>query len=134
MVEYLIGVDGGGTGTRVRVERFDGMELGRGSAGPSGLMHGTDKAWVAVLDAINRSFAEADVACPVRERMAIGLGLAGVHNQQWATEFLEKNPGFGEIKLETDAFCTLLGAHQGKPGAIIAIGTGSVGEALYSDG
>src|SRR5476649_2289250 len=78
MVEYLIGVDGGGTGTRVRIERFDGMELGRGSGGPSGLMHGTDKAWVAVLDAVNRGFAEADVARPALEKMAIGLGLAGV--------------------------------------------------------
>jgi glucosamine kinase len=134
MVEYLIGVDGGGTGTRVRVERFDGMELGRGSAGPSGLMHGAGKAWAAVLDAVNGAFVEAGVARPVLERMAIGLGLAGVHNHQWAAEFAGKNPGFGGIEVATDAFCTLLGAHQGRPGAIIAIGTGSVGEALLPDG
>ena len=134
MVEYLIGVDGGGTGTRVRVERVDGIELGRGNAGPSGLMHGAGKAWAAVLDAVNRAFVEAGVARPGLERMAVGLGLAGVHNKQWATEFAEKNPGFGAVAVETDAFCTLLGAHRGKSGAIIAIGTGSVGEALLADG
>jgi glucosamine kinase len=38
------------------------------------------------------------------------------------------------MELATDAFCTLVGAHQGKPGAIIAVGTGSVGEALLPDG
>lgn len=47
---------------------------------------------------------------------------------------LKKNPGFALMHLETDAFTTLLGAHQGHPGAIIAIGTGSVGEALQEDG
>jgi glucosamine kinase len=134
MYEYLIGVDGGGTGTRVRIERPDGTELGRGSAGPSGLMHGAGKAWAAVLDAVNQAFADAGAIRPVLERMAVGLGLAGVHNKQWALEFARKNPGFGAIEVETDAFCTLLGAHQGRSGAIIAIGTGSVGEALLADG
>jgi len=134
MFEYLIGVDGGGTGTRVRIERTDGIELGRGNAGPSGLLHGAGKAWAAVQGAVDSAFADANVAQPALARMAIGLGLAGVHNKQWAAEFVEKNPGFGALKVETDAFCTLLGAHRGKCGAIIAIGTGSVGEALLADG
>ncbi|MBV8666409.1 MAG: ATPase [Burkholderiaceae bacterium] len=134
MIEYLIGVDGGGTGTRVRVARPDGTEIGRGSAGPSGLMHGIVNAWNAVLAAIDQAFAEAHITRPVLGKMAIGLGLAGVHNPQWAAEFVEKNPGFGAIDVETDAFCTLLGAHLGEPGAIVAIGTGSVGEALLADG
>jgi glucosamine kinase len=134
MYEYLIGVDGGGTGTRVRIERPDGIELGRGNAGPSGLMHGAGKAWGAVLDAVDGAFKDAGIARPALDRMAAGLGLAGVHNKQWAAEFAEKNPGFGAIEVETDAFCTLLGAHQGQCGAIIAIGTGSVGEALLTGG
>jgi glucosamine kinase len=134
MHEYLIGVDGGGTGTRVRVERPDATEVGKGSAGPSGLMHGAEKAWASVLEAVDRAFAEAGLARPELGKMAIGLGLAGVHNKQWAANFAEKNPGFGKIVVETDAFCTLLGAHAGKPGAIVAIGTGSVGEALLADG
>jgi glucosamine kinase len=134
MVEYLIGVDGGGTGTRVRIERPDGMELGRGSAGPSGLRNGAETAWVAILNAINDTFIDAGVAQPSKGSMAIGLGLAGVHNKQWTAAFVEKNPGFGTIAVDTDAYCTLLGAHLGQPGAAIAIGTGSVGEALLEDG
>jgi len=135
MFEYLIGVDGGGTGTRVRIERAaDGIELARGSAGPSGLLHGAGKAWAAVQAGIDGAFAEAGVARPPLARLAIGLGMAGVHNKQWAAEFTAQNPGFGAIKVETDAFCTLLGAHRGACGAIIALGTGSVGEALLADG
>jgi glucosamine kinase len=134
MLEYLIGVDGGGSGTRVRVQTIDGVEVGRGVAGPSGLMHGVNQAWSAVMDAINAAFTEAGRARPALHHIAIGLGLAGVHNKQWAAKFAAKNPGFADLALETDAFTTLLGAHNGEPGAIVAIGTGSVGEALLPHG
>jgi glucosamine kinase len=65
---------------------------------------------------------------------AIGLGLAGVHNKQWAAEFVAANPGYAAIALEHDGFTTLMGAHQGRPGTIVAIGTGSVGQALLANG
>ncbi len=132
--QYLIGVDGGGTGTRVLLTRADGVELGRGSAGPSGLMHGIDNAWAAILSATGQAFADAGLSVPALADIAAGCGLAGVHNKQWAADFIEKNPGFGALAVGTDGQTTLLGAHQGKAGAIIAIGTGSVGEVLLPDG
>jgi glucosamine kinase len=137
MIDYLIGVDGGGTGTRVRVARFspDGaIELAQGSSGPSGLGLGVARAWAAVQDAVAQAFAAAGIEQPPVERMAIGLGLAGVHNGQWAQAFVDADPGYAALRLETDAFTTLLGAHGGQPGAIVAIGTGSVGEVLLADG
>ena len=137
MIEYLIGVDGGGTGTRVRVVRAandDGTVLALGKGGPSGLMHGVEQAWSTVLETLNLAFSSAGLVRPALEKMAIGLGLAGVNNRQWAAEFSAKNPGFREAVVETDAFTTLVGAHQGNPGVIIAIGTGSVGEVLTADG
>jgi glucosamine kinase len=134
MIEYLIGVDGGGTGTRVRIARADSTELAQGASGPSGLAHGIANAWASVSDAVGKAFAAAGLTAPALERMAIGLGLAGVHNKQWAAEFVAANPGYAAIRLETDGFTTLMGAHDGRPGTIVAIGTGSVGEALLLNG
>lgn len=134
MIEFLIGVDGGGSGTRVRLARADGQLLGEGQAGPSGLLHGIKNAWGSVEEAIARAFEAAGLAPPPRERIAVGLGLAGVHNKQWAGNFVAANPGYAAVALETDAFTTVLGAHEGQPGAIIALGTGSVGEILHADG
>jgi len=57
-----------------------------------------------------------------------------VHNRQWAEDFIGANPGYAAVALESDAYTTLLGAHEGRPGAIIALGTGSVGEVLSEDG
>lgn len=134
MIAYLIGVDGGGTGTRVRLASADGSELAQAAGGPSGLGLGIARAWAAIEEAIDKAFAAAGVARPANSQIAIGLGLAGVHNQQWADEFAAANPGFGAFRLHNDGFTTLLGAHQGRPGTIVAIGTGSVGEALLPDG
>ncbi|QBE62651.1 BadF/BadG/BcrA/BcrD ATPase family protein [Pseudoduganella lutea] len=134
MIDYLIGVDGGGTGTRVRLARPDGTLLAEGSSGPSALLHGIPNAWQSVEQAMAKAFAEAGIPVPQRERIAIGLGLAGVHNKGWAADFIGANPGYAAVALETDAYTTVLGAHEGKPGAIIALGTGSVGEALCEDG
>jgi glucosamine kinase len=134
MIDYLIGVDGGGTGTRVRVARADGAELAQGTSGPSGLAHGIANAWLSVSDAVRQACAAVGIPQPPVANTAIGLGLAGVHNKQWAAQFVAANPGYPALVLETDGFTTLMGAHHGRPGTIVAIGTGSVGEALLPDG
>ncbi len=134
MIEYLIGVDGGGTGTRVRLARADGSELAQAQGGPSGLAHGIGPAWLAIGDAVARAFAAIGVSQPAIGSVAIGLGLAGVHNKVWAAQFEAANPGYAALRLETDGYTTLMGAHQGRPGIIVAIGTGSVGQALLPDG
>jgi glucosamine kinase len=132
--QYLIGADGGGTGTRVLLASSDGQVLGRGSAGPSGLAHGIANAWSAIVAASKQAFVEAGLDFPALSQIAIGCGLAGVHNKQWAAQFEQANPGFARVAVATDAYTTLLGAHRGEPGAIIALGTGSVGEVLLPDG
>ncbi|WP_338771498.1 BadF/BadG/BcrA/BcrD ATPase family protein [Massilia sp. METH4] len=134
MIDYLIGVDGGGTGTRVRLALPDGTLLAEGSSGPSALLHGIPNAWQSIEQAAAAAFQAAAIPLPPRERIGIGLGLAGVHNKQWAADFIGANPGYAAVALETDAYTTVLGAHEGRPGAIIALGTGSVGEALCEDG
>ncbi len=132
--DYLIGADGGGTKTHVRIEAADGTPIADATAGPSALMHGRQAAWNAILDAIQTAFHKANITPPANERMAIGCGLSGVNIPQWADEFTQLNPGFGSIAVASDAITTLLGAHQGKPGAIVAIGTGSIGAVLQENG
>lgn len=129
-IDYLIGVDGGGTGTRVVLADRDGRELKRAQGGPSGLGLGIEPAWQSVQATVAHAFAELGVSySPVH--CAIGLGLAGVHNVGWAQAFLRAAPGYSRIALDTDGFTTLLGAHSGQPGAIVAVGTGTIGEVWF---
>jgi len=134
MSEFLVGVDGGGTATRALVARRGEPVIGQGHAGPSALGQGIDAAWVQVQLAISNAFDSAGIAVPSWSRCALGAGLSGVSNRPWRDEFVAKNVGFAELVAETDSFTMLLGAHGGKPGAIVAAGTGSIGEVLNRDG
>lgn len=134
MIEFLLGVDGGGSGTRALAQRRDGTVVGRGEAGPSALGQGIGPAWAAIQRALRSAFESAGVPAPAWSRCALGAGLSGVHNPSWRDEFLATQPGFARITVDTDGYAMLLGAHGGQPGAMIAVGTGSVGEALRRDG
>lgn len=132
--DYLIGVDGGGTKTLVRLVRADGSLLAEASGAGSALRNGATAAWDAILTTLQRAFAIADIAMPPLPRLAAGIGVAGFNVLQWAQDFRDQAPAFGQLRLASDATTTLLGAHQGESGAIIAVGTGTIGVALYPDG
>jgi len=134
MVEFLVGVDGGGTATRALLARRGGPVIGQGHAGPSALGQGIPAAWVQIQLAISKAFESAQTALPDWGRCALAAGLSGVSNRPWRDEFVSLNPGFTNLLAETDSFTMLVGAHGGKPGAIVAAGTGSMGEVLRPDG
>lgn len=134
MPDYLIGVDGGGSGTRALVQRTSGEAVGTGAAGPSALGQGIPQAWDHILSAIRRAFAAGGESVPGWGRCALAAGLSGVSHAPWRDAFLARDPGFGQLDLESDSFTMLLGAHGGAPGAIVIAGTGSIAEALRADG
>ncbi len=133
-IKYLIGVDGGGTGTRIIItdKEFNILASAHGPA--SALGQGIEKAWNAILDTISRAFFYGNLKVPMLSECAIGLGLSGANNVIWKNEFYLRNPGFKHILVDTDGSTTLLGAHQGRPGVIVAVGTGSVGMILKKSG
>lgn len=130
----FLGIDGGGSGTRVRLVDEAGQVLGRGEAGPSGLSQGIEQAWEHIRMAIGRAFAQAGLALPPLSDCALGLGLAGAHSPAQCDRFMALAPAYARVALDTDAGTALRGAHGGAPGSIVAAGTGSVGEALRRDG
>jgi glucosamine kinase len=137
-IRYVIGIDGGGTGTRARLTSSRGEVLGNAEAGPSALGQSIEAAWANIQKAIGGALHSAGLAVPPPGECALGLGLSGANVRTRYDALLRianplANP-FGRIALDTDAYTTLLGAHGGRPGAVVAAGTGSVGEALRRDG
>ena len=126
---YLAGVDGGGTGTRVRLQHPRGHTLGQGEAGPSGLGQGIDQAWRHVLQALTSAFHHAGLPVAAPPDIALGLGLAGAGVPAPRAAFLQADPGFAVCLLVNDGVTQLLGAHGGGPGIVVAAGTGSVAAA-----
>ncbi|MEZ2350601.1 BadF/BadG/BcrA/BcrD ATPase family protein [Caballeronia sp. RCC_10] len=130
---FLLGIDGGGSGTRVILADANGVELARASGGPSGLGLGVERAWQTIGDACERAFQAA--ALPFDWRAcALGCGLAGVNNAEWLSAFLDMAPPVQALSVESDAYTTVIGAHAGEPGVVVALGTGSIAASLDADG
>ncbi|MDE1181268.1 BadF/BadG/BcrA/BcrD ATPase family protein [Paraburkholderia sp.] len=130
---FLIGVDGGGTGTRVVLGDLHGRELARGAGGPSGLGLGIERAWSSIRAAAAEAFKRAGIEQDW-SRCVLGCGLAGVNNRDWLAAFRAQAPNVSGLAVESDAYTTLLGAHGGAPGVIVALGTGSIAASLDASG
>ena len=134
-----IGVDGGGSGTRVRLCRSDGRVLGEGQAGPSALNQGAAAAWRNIEAAIQQALGRAPelratLDDAFRAECALGLGLSGAENPGWVADFKAAAPRWGQLRLAGDGEAGVLGAFAGGPGVIVSVGTGSVGVARSAEG
>ncbi|PZP27040.1 MAG: ATPase [Roseateles depolymerans] len=126
---WWVGIDGGGTSTRALVADAQGQVLGRGEAGASALGQGAEQAWRHIAEAAQR--AVPGIHLP---DCALGLGLSGTGVPAQLQAFLAADPGVARLALITDGLAGVLGAHGGRPGAVLVAGTGSVAEALLPDG
>lgn len=124
---YFLGIDGGGTGCRARIVDEAGRILGEGKAGPATTRIGIAEAWASVSQAASIAAAEADLGPDDLARTEAGIGLAGL-SRRGALETLNALPNpFRSRRFISDAAAACLGAHSGQDGAIVIVGTGSIG-------
>jgi glucosamine kinase len=126
----FLGIDGGGTRCRARLTDATGRKLGEGVAGAANIRLGLDAAWSAILGATDQALGEAGLSADALGRIHAGFGLAGVCGPADVDFLLTGKSPFASVQVETDAHTACLGAFAGGDGAILIIGTGSVGYAL----
>src|ERR1700704_6780785 len=77
--QFYIGVDGGGTSCRARIEDAEGRLLGQGDAGPAATRIGTDRSMQAVRTASMAAAIDAGLPPTVLAQTSAGVGLAGIY-------------------------------------------------------
>jgi glucosamine kinase len=128
----FVGVDGGGTGCRARVEDAHGRVLGTGIAGPAALRLGVERALAEVEKACRGALDDAGLGYSAMESLHAGVGLAGI-GRKGLLEQLQRRPHpFCSVYYAHDATIACIGAHCGRDGGIVIVGTGSVGFALVA--
>jgi glucosamine kinase len=126
--DIFIGIDGGGTKTKVRVEHSDGQLIGQAVSGPSNIRLSVDKAWQSIYHAISEVLNSAAISLEDKNyHFHVGMGLAGCEVADIRHDFLSRPHPFTTLELNSDAHTACVGAHGGKEGAIIIVGTGVVG-------
>ena len=128
----FIGVDGGGTNCRARVEDEFGRYLGAGLAGGATTRLGIDNSIAAVMRACAAAAEDAGLPPDALARMHAGIGLAGVGRKGALEELQQRALPFHSVVYASDAMIACLGAHAGEDGGIVIAGTGSVGLALLN--
>jgi glucosamine kinase len=124
---FYIGVDGGGTSCRARIEDAEGRLLGQGAAGPATTRIGADRSMQAVRAASIAAAIDAGLAPAALADTSAGVGLAGI-DRKGAREALVSLPHpFRNVVYASDANVACLGAHGGRDGGIVVVGTGSIG-------
>jgi len=123
----FIGVDGGGTGCRARIENGAGDVLGTGIAGPAALRFGIDRALGEVEKACRAALDEAGLEAGNLASIHAAVGLAGVGRKGALEELVARPHPFRSVVYVNDATIACIGAHGDRDGGIVIVGTGSVG-------
>ena len=132
-MEYIIGVDGGGTKTEAIAYSLEDKALGKGYSGFGNLLLNFDTAVKNIINAIQQCIDSMHEQGIYGECLCIYLGIAGIE----AGDNIEKV----EILLKEKFFCKVVGFHdselahaaifKGEDGVVTIAGTGSVCYGLY---
>jgi glucosamine kinase len=125
-----LGIDGGGTRCRARIEDESGRVLGEASSGPAATRIGVEKVWRAIFEAAEAAAAQAGLAREDFARMRAAIGLAGLGRRGAEAALGKIAHPFASVIFISDGVAACLGAHSGADGAIVVTGTGSVGVGL----
>lgn len=119
-MEFVLAMDGGGTGCRAVLADRAGRVLARAEGGPANIASDPDGA-------IRNLRTISDAVLQGRPRGAVQavVGLAGV-NAAVGEAGLRAGLPFGSLRIETDARTAVAGALQGSDGVVAVLGTGSV--------
>jgi glucosamine kinase len=123
----LLGVDGGGTKCRARLCSASGAKLGEAVAGPANIRLGMETGFAAVLQATWQCLDQAGLSSRDLPRVTACLALAGASEPAVLAAAQRQNHPFGRTTITTDAHAACVGAHRGRDGGIVVVGTGSIG-------
>lgn len=123
----FIGVDGGGSGCRAGIADSRGNTLGRGTAAPAALRFGVDRSLAAVACAARAAAADAGLSAGDLGRMDAVVGLSGIRRKGLLEDVVARPHPFRSVRYVNDATIACLGAHGGRDGGVVIVGTGSIG-------
>ena len=126
--DIFIGIDGGGSQSKVRIEDGAGNLLSQAIGGPANIRLSVEGAWHSIHAALEEALQPLNLRLENKNhRFHAGIGLAGCEVPEAVHAFLNYPHPFTTLELKSDAHIACVGAHQGASGAIIIVGTGVVG-------
>ncbi|MFT8645275.1 MAG: BadF/BadG/BcrA/BcrD ATPase family protein [Gluconacetobacter sp.] len=125
----LVGIDGGGTRTRLRLATPEGTVLADGDGGPANIALDAGPARESIRQALDLALSRVGLLGADCRLIAVA-GLAGAEATGAVARFNARPAMFARLRIVSDAYTSCVGAHAGADGAMVAAGTGTVGLAI----
>lgn len=126
-MHYIIGIDGGGTKTKLTLCDLEGKVLSTYVAGPSNILSSGYETAKASLNTLFRSVIEEGYTLEACEGLCIGAAGAGRDHIKTQIEQMIRALGYnGKLIITHDAETALVGGTGGSGGILIIAGTGAI--------
>jgi glucosamine kinase len=124
---WSLGVDAGATRCRARLRGEDGAALAEAEGPAANAYVNFERAAEVARAVVEETIRRAGLTLDQTSEVKLGLGVAGVGSAEEAARFASHFDGFAEVRVVNDAVAACVGAHGGKDGGLIIVGTGSAG-------
>lgn len=122
--DFVIGIDGGGTGCRVAISAADGSVIGTAIGAAANYTSDPDGTVRHILAALSDVADNAGLPLDRLLDMPAHLGLAGIVSREDANALAARLP-LTRCRITDDQVTSTIGALGARDGALVAVGTGS---------
>lgn len=128
---FIVGIDGGGTQCRATLFDPNGTPIARAKSGPANVARDFSTAKNSIIDAVSLVLSRngENNHSPL-DHVAVFAGLAGAQVQSAKQQIDDWQHPFASFQSVTDLHASTIGAHEGRNGAVLIVGTGSCAAAL----
>ena len=124
---FYLGIDAGGTATKARLTDAHGKILAEVKGGPANARIGLEALHSKLLEICAQVTSSAGLSEEDISAVRGGMGIAGINRTGMKAQIQAVAFPFANVQFSSDAMIANLGAHLGADGAIVILGTGSVG-------
>ncbi|MFP4661351.1 MAG: N-acetylglucosamine kinase [Halanaerobiales bacterium] len=138
VINYVMGIDGGGTSTVTYIADCEGNILGSGKSGPSNYqVVGAIAALSAIEESIIKAYRAANMNISKQSIKSACFGLAGIdtgRDYEYIFPLLRDIGYLEKILLMNDSYLALAGGNAAAKGLAIISGTGSIAVGINKEG
>lgn len=127
-------VDAGGTRSRGRLYALSGAILAEAVDGQGNASTRFDDAVANITNLWRRLNAAIGRDPLALSNTVFSIGGAGLYDLKARDPFIARCPAFATVFAMSDGYAALIGAGNGRPCALLTVGTGTAGHRLYDDG
>ncbi|MBU2878436.1 BadF/BadG/BcrA/BcrD ATPase family protein [Aliiglaciecola lipolytica] len=122
---YFLGIDGGGSKCKARLEDAQGNLLAESVAGPANPARDQQLAMASIQQVSEQVVKLAGLPNSALAKTHTAMGLAGLNLPFYKAQMQAWQHPYAQLTLSTDLYIACLGAHNSDSGAIVIVGTGS---------